>query len=865
MKKILITSLAILSFNFAYCADISINTLPSGQKVIIQEQHDNNIVKIDTWINTGSINEDEKTTGISHFLEHLFFKGTQKYPTGEMDKILDSKGAYVNAGTSKDFTHYYIQIPSKDFDIALELHADMLLNPMIPRKELERERPVVVEEISKGKDNPTNVMFNNLYKLIYSKSNHPYARPVIGTKEVIENVTREEILDYYKKFYTPDMMTTVVVGDIETQDVIKKIEEAFKNEKKSAHKIKYPKIKSLEKIERIEEEMDINKTYYMLSFLAPKFAQNKDNYALDILSTILSDGKSSILNQELKEKKELVLSITSGNYSQKESGMFYIYAQLDSKKEQFIEKEIISEIKKIQKGDFSPALIEKAKNIIKTDTYYARESISNITEELGYDFTFSSDLNYYENYLKNIEKVQKQDIINVAKKYLLTNKYAVSVVKPKGFKNINEVTPKKTFENKLIEEKNNTKKYFLENGANVIIKPKNTNSIIAFDISIKGVKMIEQKPTSAYLTALCMTCGSEKYTNSEFSEFLDENGIKLSVTSSADIFTISLQATKNHLDDAFIALDEVLNKQIFPSYEIEKIKTRKIKELNALKDNPSSYVFDEFKKLAFLNSIYGQNSEFILKNIKNVSRDDILKYYNEIINPQNMVLSIVGDVDESFVLNKINEIVKSKQNLKKFSFKDYKYNQYLPIQNIEKTLYKNEVLANWIALGYKTCAITNRRDIATLNIINAILGDGMSSRLFTKLREEMGLAYSVGSTLNANIYDGAFIAYIGTNEKGIEQAKQEILAQFDTLKKEMVTTKELNSAKDKILAKLLMSQETNMSQAELQSWYWALGLGLEAFDDYKKLILDINQNDIIEIANKYFSNPYVYVVVKEKK
>ena len=110
MKKILITSLAILSFNFAYCADISINTLPSGQKVIIQEQHDNNIVKIDTWINTGSINEDEKTTGISHFLEHLFFKGTQKYPTGEMDKILDSKGAYVNAGTSKDFTHYYIQI-----------------------------------------------------------------------------------------------------------------------------------------------------------------------------------------------------------------------------------------------------------------------------------------------------------------------------------------------------------------------------------------------------------------------------------------------------------------------------------------------------------------------------------------------------------------------------------------------------------------------------------------------------------------------------------------------------------------------------------------------------------------------------------
>ena len=126
MKKfILILAIFLFNFSFALEEGLSINTLPSGQKVIIKEIKDNPIVKIDTWINTGSINENDKTSGISHFLEHLFFKGTQNYPTGAIDRILDSKGAEVNAATSKDYTHYYIQIPSEHFDLALKLHTDM--------------------------------------------------------------------------------------------------------------------------------------------------------------------------------------------------------------------------------------------------------------------------------------------------------------------------------------------------------------------------------------------------------------------------------------------------------------------------------------------------------------------------------------------------------------------------------------------------------------------------------------------------------------------------------------------------------------------------------------------------------------------
>lgn len=866
MKKFLvILAFLLFSFSFALEEGLSVNILPSGQKVIIKEIKDNPIVKIDTWINTGSINENEKVTGISHFLEHLFFKGTSKYPTGTMDKILDSKGAQVNAATSKDYTHYYIQIPSKDFDLALELHADMLQNPLIPRKELERERPVVVEEISKNKDSALRVAFDNLYELIYSKSNHPYKRGVIGTKEVVESLTREEILNYYNKFYTPDAYTTVIVGDVNKEEALKKVSEAFKQTKKKQVKVKYPNIKPLNKIEEKIETMDVNKTYIMLGFLAPKFDENNDCYALDILSTMLSDGKSSILNQKLKEEKRLALSVDSGNYSQKDSGIFYFYFTIEPKNEECLKNALIEEIKEIQKGNFDENLITKAKNQIKTDTYYSRESISNISEDLGYDFTFSKNPNYYENYLKNIDKVTKAQIVSAAKKYLLLDKYALSIIRPNSFKPVLNVIQKENWTSaKVLEQKDNIKKVLLNNGATLITKKKKTNSIIALDITIKGSKAIEKVPLSAMFAAQSATSGTKNYTNSQFATFLDENGIKLALNSSNDIFSITLQSTKDNIDKAMIALNEVINNPVFSDFEINKIKERKIQELKALSDNPSSYVFDEFKHLAFLNSIYGQNSTFILNNINKLTRNDIQEYYSRVINPENMSIAVVGDIDENYITSKLDEIIKKNPKGQKFDFKKQIFKKYQPEKNIEKVIFKNQVQTNWLALGYKTTGVYDRKDIASLKVIDSILGQGMSSRLFTKLREEQSLAYAVGSSLNTFVSDGVFIVYIGTNEKSIEQAKNGILKEIDTLKKEMVTTKELNDAKDKILGNFILSLETNMDEAVLLNWYSSLGYNLDALEEYKKLISEVSQSDIIETANKYFSKPYIYTVIKEK-
>ena len=305
MKKIIVFLSVFLIGLSVLAADYNVYKLDNGQTAVIQRVSSNPIVTIDTWIKTGSINENDGNNGVSHFLEHLFFKGSTNHPTGEFDKILEAKGAVNNAATSKDFTHYYITVPSKFFDLALEMHADMLLHPLIPRKELEKERKVVLEEIAKDANSPNTMVYDNLISLLYT--NHPYKRKVIGTSEIINGIHRDEILSYYNTYYGPSNMVTVIVGDIDPQKAVEKVKQEFGTECKKSVKNNFPPEKPLSKQLRKTEYTDTNSGYMLIGFRGVKI-NDKDSYALDVLAAILGSGRSSILYRDIKEQKQLAFS-----------------------------------------------------------------------------------------------------------------------------------------------------------------------------------------------------------------------------------------------------------------------------------------------------------------------------------------------------------------------------------------------------------------------------------------------------------------------------------------------------------------------------------------------------------------------------
>ena len=865
MRKLLITVAFVFIGLASFAADYSTFNLDNGQKVVIKEVHDNPIVIIDTWIKTGSINETDENNGVAHFLEHLFFKGTPKHPAKEFDRILESKGAVTNAATSKDFTHYYILIPSQYFDLALDLHSDMLLNPLIPRKELEKERKVVIEEIAKNNDRPTTILYRNLVKGFYK--NHPYKRDVIGTKEVISTISREQILDFYNTWYTPENMTTVIVGDVDTQVALNAVKEKFNKQNSSNVKAQKPVYKLDKKpSEQTEnkQEMNVQTGYILIGFKGCNEINSKDSYALDVLSTILGDGKSSRLYKNIKEQKQLVHSISAFYSSMRDDSLFYISANYLTEDIPRLKEAIFAEIEKLQKNEIAEDEITKAKNIIERDTYYSRESVSNIASEIGYTATLTDDTTYYKNYLENINKVTAEDLKRVAKSYLDVGSAVISVVMPskEGKPEIKKEQPKK-YDAKIIDSNNTTTKYQLENGATLLITQNTANDIIAMEMASIGGNNLEKIQGTAAITADVMLKGTHKYKNQELSQLLEENGIKLAPSARGDSFSLATKFTKNEKDLALDIFAEVSKKAAIDVFEVERVKADKLYSIKTAKNTPDTLAFDEFKTALWEGTPYGNTGKVLEKTIPSIQREDVLKFYNNLFAAQNVVVTINGNVNAQEFIDYFSNLLKNDKT-SKINLSDYKW-KYKPLLKKKIVKVEKEAQSAWVINGWYTDGVTNTNDWATLQVIDSILGSGMSSRLFTQLRDEQGLAYSVGSSFSANTNKGVFALYIATNPDNIEQAQNGMLAEVDKLKKEFVTEKELKEAKDKLLGNFVLSMETNMDKASVINSLEVTGRGFNFIDKYPELINAVSVQDIIKTANKYFSKPYIHTVLAPKK
>lgn len=858
MKKFIIIAAIVICGNTVWAASAQMFKLDNGQTVVIQEVRNNPIVTIDTWIKTGSIDEDDSNNGVAHFLEHLFFKGTKNHESGEFDQILETKGAITNAATSKDFTHYYVTIPSKDFDLAMELHGDMMLHPLIPRNEMEKERKVVLEEINKDLVSPTRILQENLNSMMYTT--HPYKRKVIGRSDVIETITRDQVLNFYNAHYSPSNMITIVVGDVDTNHALERIKEVFNAEYKKQTKTIYQKESQLTSQQKKVEYIKTESGYMVIGFRGTPINDN-DSYALDVLSTILGDGRSSVLNQVLKEKKRLAFSVDAGNSTFRDDGIFYISANFEPEKCKQVQSAIFDEIKNIQDKGVSDEQLSLAKNIIERNTYYSRESITNIATEIGYTMALTNDIKFYDTYLDKIKSVSKDEVKRVANKYLGENRSAVSIILPESSKNIpvaNKIQNLGTAE--LVSESNGTQKYHLSDGATMLYTPNSSNDIIAISIYAKGGQLLDKIAGTANLTAATMMKGTKNYTSLELSQVLEDNGIKIVPSVGADAFSITVLTTKDEYDKTMELLNEVVNNAIFEDYEIEKVKSDKLSAIKTNKDVPIKQAIEEYRDMIYKNTPYSISSKVLEKNIQNIKKSDIIEYYNKIFNPKNIVISINGNIDKDKTIQDLNKIFEPKADSQTFDYKTY--DSKIPRITAPRTnTIKMPTETAWILLGWQTDGVLSEKDYATLQVIDSILGTGMSSRLFKELREQEGLAYQLGTGYSPNVLRGSFMMYIGTNPATLEKSKQGLLSEIEKLKTEYVGDKELKDAKEKLIGNYVIGLETNLDKASNTGWYEASTRGYEFKEKYVDLINSVTDADIIEVANKYFNDNYIMSIV----
>ena len=428
--------------------DVEVYKLENGHTIVLAHK-EGGLVNVSSWVKTGSINEDEKNNGISHFLEHLMFKGTTKHKAGDFDRILEAKGAIVNAATWKDYTFYYVTLPkgenNKDFYQAIELHADMILDPLIPEHEVgvpfdlndkefknKRERHVVIEEIRMRQDQPWTKVYNACNKGMYT--NHPYKRDVIGTPEIISQVSQSEIMEYYKSFYTPENITTIIVGEFDNEFVLNKVIEEFGTQwsERKTKKIINELDKPIQETKYQEQKAQLNSAFMMFGYLGPLASDLKNSTALEMLSLILGDGTSSRLHQNLIEKQPepIFNMVNAEHYQFREGDNFFIQANFKPEK-----KDVALELIKKELENLQTSLVEeheflKAKKKIKSQFACNAETVSEIGETIGYYMTVCSDLALVEEYLKVLEDITVEYLQETAKKYLNISSASISVLLP---------------------------------------------------------------------------------------------------------------------------------------------------------------------------------------------------------------------------------------------------------------------------------------------------------------------------------------------------------------------------------------------------------------------------------------------------
>ncbi len=447
MEKFKITKI-----NYPYLEKpVEIYERECGHKIVFAYKK-GELINISSWVKTGSINENDKNNGISHFLEHLMFKGTKKHKAGEFDRILESRGAIVNAATWKDYTFYYVTIPKgldeKNFKDTLDLHADMMLNPVIPDNEIgepfdlnnpdikvKRERHVVIEEIRMRKDQPWTLVYNNLNSNMYTS--HPYKRDVIGNEEIISKITREEVLNYYKTHYTPNNITTIITGDLNPDEVIPMVAEKFDfNGRENRNNEVFPLDVPVKELKIYENYSQINTGFLMFGWLCPIAADIKNSTLLETIGIILGEGASSRLYRELIEKatKPVFNIVSTDYYSFRDGGNFFIQANFKPEYKTEAIDMIKNQLLKIQTNGINENELKKAKKKLKAEFAENSETVSDIADTIGSYMTICNNLNCVETYVKTIEEITKEEVQKAAQEYLDINKSVISILMPESYK-----------------------------------------------------------------------------------------------------------------------------------------------------------------------------------------------------------------------------------------------------------------------------------------------------------------------------------------------------------------------------------------------------------------------------------------------
>jgi predicted Zn-dependent peptidase len=446
---------ATVSLSSAVNSSATYLKLGNGVTLVHQEMPTASVASVDIWVKAGASNDPDAVLGMAHFLEHMIFKGTEAIAAGEFDLVIESEGGVSNAATSLDYAHYNFTVAASRFAITLPYLAQMLLKARIDEEDLEQERLVVLEELRQAMDDPDWCAYQHLMETAYDlypsshPSSHPYVRSVLGNEATINEITADQMREYHRSHYRPENMTIAIAGAVTREEAIEVVNAAFNNDAFARNNFLQDNRKMNVACKNVEPKSVALKPDYCknrrdiislpnvqhsrlnIAWIAASVANLEEAIQLELVATLLTEGRSSRLIQDLLEGSGLVQDITSSFALQQEAGLFTISAYLEAENLQLVEDRIMQQVINFINHQVSEVELNRSKRSLCNHFTFALESPSQLANFLGYHSLLGcEDLcrDWSTAYSDIIKKVEPKDLQFLAKKYLNPDKCIVTAV-----------------------------------------------------------------------------------------------------------------------------------------------------------------------------------------------------------------------------------------------------------------------------------------------------------------------------------------------------------------------------------------------------------------------------------------------------
>ncbi len=840
----------------------SVFYLDNGMEVILIENHASPMITAFTIVKTGSRNEDAATNGSAHFLEHLLFNGTENRTQEELYNEMDYYGGYNNAHTGPDYTNFMILMPKEYIEQGMDIQADMLFNSTLPPEKFEKERGIVIEEIGKSADRPTTQVHNHFLRTLYSGT--PYERPVLGTVSTITHLKRDDVNTYYHNWYVPNNMTLMVIGDFAVTGMVELVREKY-GPYSAGHLPEHkPVILTPPKTVRIAGANGMGKfpddrQYLNMGFILPAPA-SEDFFSLQMLAEFLGGKKDSVLDVlfEQDSNKNLVNSVNASVSFNSDFSTLQISAELplnidvDRVVDLILNAVRGMAVKPVLMNEIQPILISRATSEIYLQEklhYYAMMKSSYLAAG-GYTFL--------RGYMDSIMQVTPESIQDAALQYLKSQLPVVTLMSPpfKSSGTSTDLTP------------NRYHMETLENGMTVVVKENHDSRVVGVHLAAKGRSLCEGEGKwgmAEVLQRMLLEGGTVSHPGEELYHSLESIGAELKLHDNPNIpyddyynsprfAFMRLKVVDFFLEEGIRLLAEMISQPQLTKDAFEQARKMVISlSVTAASSTPIVAARMLYDNLFITNPGFGWTLGSA-KDIEQFNFEEVKGFHDKLYNPSNLLLTISGNLPVDEVMKLVKTSFSGEWGDAGWQAPEFK----LQLKETGKTVRHKIGKSQSYIIVANSCKV-EEKDQAALHILSSIFSD----RLAFNLREQQGLAYSIGAHFPKYKDARWYSITMGTRPENIEKAVSGIREEILSIREENFDVKEVQQTINAALGRRGMRRMDRVGQAYYISMEILDGKSPEADDQYGEKLKAVTTQDLERLAPLVFQHDEHLIVIVE--